>query len=317
VAGKRAPIELSCWRTDKCGQSRLAPPSTQRVELEHGEDDASGQARDAGDDPPIPQLAGRKVTSRPPVLTEEEEATMSSTITRGVRRVQSRTRYTLASGFVRCAAAALRTFGGTYHPVLGGEGRRRNAARWEIIRAELARLRPGSVLDIGCAEGWFVRQAVEEFGCWGLGVEGKPERVLAGELHRLQAGLDRIAILRANLTPESIRRLPRVDVVLCLAVVQHVVSKRGMDYAVDFLTALQGVTDGALIYEFGAAYHPAFRADNGQGKPLSAEEWDPHIREMLGAAGFRQIEEIGRTHVYAREDRVVYRAVPIRVGAGQ
>ena len=50
----------------------------------------------------------------------------------------------------------------------------------------MARQQPGTVIDIGCAEGWFLRKAVEEFGCWGIGVDAKPERVL---LRHALAGL--------------------------------------------------------------------------------------------------------------------------------
>lgn len=177
-----------------------------------------------------------------------------------------------------------------------------------MLRGELARLNPDSVLDIGCAEGWYVRQAAKEFGCWALGVEAKRERVLGGELLRLQSRAERVAIMNATLTPDLIRQLPKFDIVWCMSVVYHIVNRGGVEAGVEFLAAIRDVTGRAFFFELGAANTPEFRADQGQGPPLPADEQDPHIRGMLKAAGFAEIEELGRTWVHNREDRVVYRA---------
>jgi 2-polyprenyl-3-methyl-5-hydroxy-6-metoxy-1,4-benzoquinol methylase len=84
-----------------------------------------------------------------------------------------------------------------------------------------------SILDVGCAEGWLIRRAATDLGCFALGVEAS-DRVLAGELSRLHDDVERTATIKARLTPEGIRALPKFDAVLCLSVVHHVIRKEGI-----------------------------------------------------------------------------------------
>lgn len=177
--------------------------------------------------------------------------------------------------------------------------------RWEFIRDELKRQGTRSLLDIGCAEGYFVRRAAKEVGCFGVGIEPKRERLLNGEVDRLTKNRGRYAVIRAKLDPETIRGLPHCDVVLCLSVLHHVINKGGIDAGREFMAALSTVARQALVFEMGAPRHPDFVDDDG--KARSADEQAPAIRALLESAGFKNPRPLGRTPGYkGRYERDVF-----------
>ena len=59
-------------------------------------------------------------------------------------------------------------------------GKREAEDRWEAIAAAIREYEVGSVLDVGCAEGWFLRRAAKDFGCFSLGVEALDRRLIDG-----------------------------------------------------------------------------------------------------------------------------------------
>ena len=165
--------------------------------------------------------------------------------------------------------------------------------RWQFIRPELVRLDARSVLDIGCAEGTFIQRAAKELGCFGLGVERTRWSVLSGEVGRLNAGHKGYAVINADLTPETIRRLPNCDVTLCLSVVHHVINKGGLDAGREFLAALASVTTKAIVFEMGAPSHPDFVNSKGRARP--ADDQAPAIRSLLESSGWSNPRALGRT----------------------
>jgi hypothetical protein len=184
-------------------------------------------------------------------------------------------------------------------------GQRSVDDRWIFIRDELKQLEQGSVLDIGCAEGTFVKRAADELGWFGIGVERNRGPVLNGEVRRLTAGRRNYAVIYADLNPDAIRRLPKCDVALCLAVVHHVINKSGLDAGREFLTAVASVTRCKLIFEMGAPKHPDFV--NSEGRVRSADEQAPAIRSLLESAGWTDVRPLGRTQGFkGRHKRDVF-----------
>ena len=118
-----------------------------------------------------------------------------------------------------------------YEPVEIGRRRYQNKRdadlRWQAIAAAIRQYEARSVLDIGCAEGWFLRRAAEDFGCFAIGIDGDDRRVMLGEVARLHDGVERVAVMKGTLAPDDIRRLPPCDLVLCLSVVHHVYAPAG------------------------------------------------------------------------------------------
>jgi hypothetical protein len=184
-----------------------------------------------------------------------------------------------------------------YEPVeIGGRrlAEKRDArARWEAIREEIRRYDAHSLLDIGCAEAWFLRRAAAEFGCFGIGVEAADRRVLLGELARLHDGAERVAVLKGRLDPEAIRRLPRCDLVLCLSVVHHVMRDGGRPAAEEFLRALSGRADKALLFEMGTSEETELGWTRAL--PAMPEGQEAFVAGLLSAAGLTGIRVIAKT----------------------
>ncbi|WP_119462674.1 class I SAM-dependent methyltransferase [Rhodospirillaceae bacterium SYSU D60014] len=61
--------------------------------------------------------------------------------------------------------------------VRAGSIRSRGAGTDTAVVEAVARLRPGSVLDVGCGEGWLARRLAQDLGCRVVGVDGSAELV--------------------------------------------------------------------------------------------------------------------------------------------
>lgn len=86
--------------------------------------------------------------------------------------------------------------------------------KWRLIESELGP--PGSLLDIGCNEGYFTLQAAEKGWCaWG--VERLDGTVAYARRAAEARGLDTALFFNGALTPEAVRCMPRFDVILFLS----------------------------------------------------------------------------------------------------
>ena len=184
-----------------------------------------------------------------------------------------------------------------YEPVeIGGRRyaeKREAELRWQGVAAAIRQYAAGNLLDIGCAEGWFLRRAAMEFGCFAIGVEADDRRVLLGEIARLHDGAARIAVLKATLTPEDIQKLPACDIVLCLSVLHHVIRRGGRAEAEKFLHAIATRTKKALLFEMGTSDETelAWTSELPQ-MPAGQQQF---VEEMLGACGFLNVRVIAST----------------------
>lgn len=190
-----------------------------------------------------------------------------------------------------------------YEPVrLGGRthgGERDTDARWEAISREIERYEAGSILDLGCAEGWLLRQAATKHGCFALGVEADAQRVRTAELARLHDEASGYAVLQKRLDLVELHKLPLVDVVLCLSLVHHVIRVDGLDSGHAFVRAAASRARRAFIFEMGTCEE-------------TTRTWAhlmpdmPHgqlafLKSFLESAGLRNVRAIARTPSFARE----------------
>jgi 2-polyprenyl-3-methyl-5-hydroxy-6-metoxy-1,4-benzoquinol methylase len=177
--------------------------------------------------------------------------------------------------------------------------------RWKIIKNELLNYETSSIIDIGCAEGWFIRLAAEELKCFSLGIERNDKRLLPGELSRLYDRVENCAIIKADLTIENIIKLPLVDVILCLSVMHHIVYKQGIEYARDFIKALSEKAKKAIIFEMGTAQET--KAKWSSDMPDMPEGQDNFIKDFLKSAGLVNIKIIGRSSsIYNDAERLLF-----------
>jgi 2-polyprenyl-3-methyl-5-hydroxy-6-metoxy-1,4-benzoquinol methylase len=201
---------------------------------------------------------------------------------------------------------------GLYEPVeIGGRllaGNRETDQRWAAIARIIEETGSTSLLDLGCAEGRFLRRAAVELGCFAIGVDMSPGSVLVGEIARLHDGVDRVAIMKARLDPEDVAKLPSCDVVICLSVLHHVIRKRGLAVGKAFLAALTGLARKAAIIEVGRIdilLRDGFHA----GAPPAAPA--DYVRALMSEAGLSDIRLVATTDAVRQNDvRLLFVGTP-------
>jgi 2-polyprenyl-3-methyl-5-hydroxy-6-metoxy-1,4-benzoquinol methylase len=166
-------------------------------------------------------------------------------------------------------------------------------ARWKAIAEAVEHYGARNVLDVGCAEAWFLRQCAENYGCFAVGIEANPRRVLLGELARLHDGAGKVAVLQAMLSPEDIESLPAFDLVLCLSVVHHVMRQGGVEGARAFLRALATRTRKAMLFEMGTSEEKALQWTGVL--PDMPRGQEAFVSELLASAGFLNIRPVVET----------------------
>jgi hypothetical protein len=200
-----------------------------------------------------------------------------------------------------------------YEPVeIGGRrfaSKREAEGRWAAIAEAIRRYEARTILDVGCAEGWFLRRAAEDFGCFGLGVDAEDRRVLTGEIARLHDGVERVAVMKARLTPAEIRTLPACDIVLCLSVVHHVMRQGGRGAAEEFVQALATRARKALIFEMGTSEEKQLAWSSTL--PEMPEGQEAFVRRLLEACGLREVRVIASTPgLHGDAPRLLFAAEP-------
>jgi cyclopropane fatty-acyl-phospholipid synthase-like methyltransferase len=190
------------------------------------------------------------------------------------------------------------------------DGLRQSESRWQAIASVLSSYEARSVLDIGCAEGWFIRRAAKDLNCFAIGVEAS-DRLLLGEISRLHDGLERTAILQATLTAKDILALPRCDVVMCLSVVHHVIRWQGMEAALDFVRALGTRAVKALIFEMGTSEEGKLMWSHLL--PDMPDGQEAFVKKFLESAGFTNVRLVTASSAFHREGtRLMFSAEPLR-----
>jgi SAM-dependent methyltransferase len=190
-----------------------------------------------------------------------------------------------------------------YEPISIGDtfidGDREWNVRWSAIAREIEENRVGSVLDIGCAEGWFLRQAAERYGCFALGIDMDDKAIAASELARIYNRTQRHASMLSTMTTQDISVLPQFDMVLCLSVAHHVIRTQGLAAAKDFMTAVASRARQVLIFEMGTASEVSF--DWSHQMPEMPQGQEVFIRDFLQACGMNTVRVIARTPGLHRE----------------
>jgi hypothetical protein len=234
------------------------------------------------------------------------------------RRLLRGVRWRFTLGLIGTAFRLAKLGGRTYQPVEIGGKRFANVRdtdeRWRAISKVLRAHDVRNLLDVGCAEGWFVRRAAAEHGCFAIGIEAT-DTVIVGELTRLHDRVQRAATIRAFMTPDAIRSLPQFDAVLCLSVLHHVIRGFGVPTAEQFLRALATRVKKVLVFEVGTGDETSwtpFLPEASHGKAGQ----ETFVRDLLEHCGFHNIEVIGETAAYHREvSRLLFTAEPTQVAA--
>ncbi len=152
-----------------------------------------------------------------------------------------------------------------------------------------------SVLDIGCAEGFFVRGLAQNPGIIGLGVDSDWNAIRKGAALQTLQEEERYSFLPLRFDANSIRSLPSFDLVICFWVLHHIVKKQGRRAAVEFLESCSAITGKKFIFGMGGPLEEGSPEEAAKLKFLGAdaESIADGIIELLRDAGFRNCEVLG------------------------
>jgi len=193
-----------------------------------------------------------------------------------------------------------------YHPVFLGEqqiaaGERACIDRWTRIEAVLREVGVGSVLDLGCAEGYFIQQSAKNLQCLALGVDADRRRLTIARMATNINEIERAGYIYGKISPEFVTTMPPFDGVIFLSVLHHVMYEHGVDYSRELLTAIRKVTRKCLVFDMGQSNE----TQHSWSKLLPDMTPDPvtWISEFLKSAGFDTVESLGQTDAYKSEAR--------------
>jgi SAM-dependent methyltransferase len=193
----------------------------------------------------------------------------------------------------------------TYQPVFIGENRigtgaRASVDRWVLIQKVIQNTGAKSLVDLGCAEGYFVQMAARH-GCVALGIDADVRRLTVAQNTSILNGIDGAGFLYGRITESLVRKMPVFDVVLLLSVLHHVMYEHGVDKAKALISAVRERTRLGLVFDMGqsnetvhewAALLPRMDPD--------PETW---IARFLSDLGFSKVSVIGVSDAYENSVR--------------
>ena len=190
-------------------------------------------------------------------------------------------------------------------------GKRDFEHRWTLIRREAVECGARSLLDLGCAEGYFVLRAARELGCFSLGIDANVRRLTVAQNINTLDRNERTGFMYANIDTDSLSRLPKFDIVLFLSVLHHFMREHGIEYCREVLSIIRTKTNKLMIFDMGIRSE---LSDWAKALPSATEEPAAVIAMFLRSAGFSQIDLIGQTIALKKRGntvvRPVFRALP-------
>ena len=185
-----------------------------------------------------------------------------------------------------------------YHPINidnGGTRAKREQGTYERVELieSIIGQEPSSVLDIGCAEGYF-SMALAKNGNFVTALEGKKQRALIGQVTARMNGINNVAFYNCNLDTEMAKTLPVFDNVLCLAVWHHWVRLQDLDYANKLLKMIWSKTKKRMFFETGLTELPVEFKLNGRD-----ETW--LLANLNSVLGDIKITKLGESSSFSSE----------------
>jgi SAM-dependent methyltransferase len=176
-----------------------------------------------------------------------------------------------------------------------GNGARTCVDRWSQIATVLERTNAKSLVDIGCAEGYFVQRAALH-GCVALGIDADVRRLTIAQNACLLNGVSGAGFLYGEISVDFIEALPSFDVTLFLSVLHHLMYEHGVDHAAQIMTSIRKRTRFGLVFDMGQSNE----ANQEWSRLLPRMEPDPKtwITDFLKRVGFSEVDLLGDTDAY-------------------
>lgn len=202
----------------------------------------------------------------------------------------------------------------SYQPIfLAGNlvvgGNRDCIDRWELIKNEINNYQAKSVIDIGCAEGFYVLQAAKECNCVSLGVDADVRRLSMAQAQLASEKIMPAGFLYAVINNEVLKKMPSFDVVIFMSVMHHMMSVQGKEYCMNFLKRLRARLGKVMIFEMGQSDETV----NAWAGKLPDMGSNPHewIKNFLLSCRFSKVIKIGESDSYGKDkNRAIFKVEP-------
>jgi len=164
-----------------------------------------------------------------------------------------------------------------------------------------------SVLDLGCNEGYFSLRLASE-GFWVTGIDPDPFVINVAKFLQQKYSVNTASFNQVMADAETLKSLPRYDMVLFLSVFQKWCGQHGFDEAREMLSALWGKTDRVMFFEMPDSLETVedFREalpEMGQTK----DECREYIVKMLQSLDSSSVEWLGDFDMeYRQEHRSLF-----------
>ena len=123
----------------------------------------------------------------------------------------------------------------------------RTEEKWSLIRPELPET-PGSLLDIGCAEGHFTREAAK-LGWSAWGVDGQEQAIVYARKRAHSDNVENVFFSQGLISSAVAKHLPGFDVVLFLSSYHQISKNLGDSGAREFLHHVLSACRQKVIFE--------------------------------------------------------------------
>lgn len=200
-----------------------------------------------------------------------------------------------------------------YQPVIGRSadtpGSRDCEVRWNAMEPHLRQHGSKSLIDLGCAEGYYVLQAAKMGLGFCVGVDFDQRRALTSCNQVVLNDLQQAAFMISAVDEGLLDAMPVFDTVIFMSVLHHIMYTRGVEHSALLLKALHAKVGKFLVFEMGQSNEHRER----WATQLPDMGDDPHawIADFLRRAGFSEIEKIGLTSSYKGEvQRALFKAQP-------
>lgn len=182
-----------------------------------------------------------------------------------------------------------------YHSVWLGETTSKSVSRdgeerWEMIKGIIHKYDIKSYLDLGCAEGFYVRKAANE-GCFSIGIDNNPDIF---SLSQAAKGIEKeknTGFVQQKIGAELFDTLPSFDMVVCLSVLHHVIRIEGLDAMKGYMKQIARIHNKAFLFDMGTSKEAGQKSE----LPDMGEKPEIWIEALLKECGFENIEMLGST----------------------
>lgn len=171
--------------------------------------------------------------------------------------------------------------------------------RWQIVSDVIKQYQPNNLLDIGCAEGFFARRAALKHNLFAVGCEYNWRPLGIGAAIAELKDEQGYGFVRVLLTPDTLKKLPKFDMVICFSILHHLIRARGEGVGLEFLRSCVQTTGKCFLFDMGTPEETlnSWASDLNFLKNNS-RSIEKNIKIYLKQAGFKHVSCLGQALGY-------------------